>query len=161
MQWLSFPRKGECEVAFQFCYCEPPLKNQCGEREILMLLFWSALIVGGRVVRLVELERWECGETGKVGGWWGWQCEKSGRAVRLQRCLKGGGWWFGVGKVGGWWIGKVRDFWFYSRVGDAEWVKDFTFFMLIKRQRGSGLAWDFLYRPQFFHTKITASITKS
>ena len=34
-----------------------------------MLLFWSTLIVGGRVVSLVELERWEGGEVGKVGGW--------------------------------------------------------------------------------------------
>ena len=33
------------------------------------MLFWSALIVGGRVVRLEGLKRWEGGEVGKVGGW--------------------------------------------------------------------------------------------
>ena len=54
MQQSSFPR-GES------------MKNQCGERESL-LLFLSALIVGRRVVRLQGLERWEGGEVGK-GGW--------------------------------------------------------------------------------------------
>ena len=35
-----------------------------------MLLFWSALIVYVRVVRLGTWERWEDGEVGKVGEWW-------------------------------------------------------------------------------------------
>ena len=46
-------------LAFQFWYHEP-LKKQCGDSEGVMLLFWSALIVDGRVVRL------PC--KGKVGG---------------------------------------------------------------------------------------------
>ena len=32
-----------------------------------MLLFWSALIVGTRVVRLGGLERWEGDEVGNAG----------------------------------------------------------------------------------------------
>ena len=53
-----------------------------------MLLFWSALIVDGRVVRLGRWERWESGEiekvgkerwevglVGKIGGWWEMQSE--------------------------------------------------------------------------------------
>ena len=70
------PGKGEYEFAFQFWYYEPSLKNQCGDRKGLMLLFWSALIVDGRVVRLGRWERWESGEiekVGKVGGWSGWE----------------------------------------------------------------------------------------
>ena len=47
-----------------------------------MLLFWSALIVDGRVVWLRRWERWEGGDVGKVG--------------------KVGGWY--IWEVGGWWV---------------------------------------------------------
>ena len=56
--------------------------------------------------------RWEGGEVGKVGDWCGWE----GRRV-----------------VGG----KIGGSGFYSRVGDAECVQNFSFLflMLIKGQR--------------------------
>ena len=49
------------------------LKAMWGETEDLMLLFWSVLFVGGRVVRQGrwngnEVGRWEGSELGKVGG---------------------------------------------------------------------------------------------
>ena len=46
-----------------------------GETEGLMLLFWSALLVGGRVVR------WEGVKCGRVMKW---QCGKSWRVMRWQ-----------------------------------------------------------------------------
>ena len=55
------------------------------------------------------LERWEDREVdnvGKVRERWGYK--DVGNVV-------GGG--IEVDKVGGWWGGRVRDFWFYSRVG--------------------------------------------
>ena len=67
----SFPGREEYEFAFKFQCCKTLLKNQCGERD-LMFLFWSALIVGGRWVRLGSWERWKGGKVGKVrkvGGW--------------------------------------------------------------------------------------------
>ena len=66
------------------------------EKEGVMLLFWGALIVVGRVVR------WEGGKGEKVVNWWGGKVEK----------------------VGKWWSGKVGGFWFCPRVGDAGWVRD-------------------------------------
>ena len=39
-----------------------------GEKKSLMLLFWSTLIVGGRVVRLGGLEIWKGDEVGKWEG---------------------------------------------------------------------------------------------
>ena len=45
-----------------------------GETEGLMLLFWSALFVGGRVVRRegwgYGMARWESWEGSEVGGGW-------------------------------------------------------------------------------------------
>ena len=69
--------------------------------------------------------RWECGEVkkvGKVGRWERWEVSEVKK----------------VEKVTGWWGGKVRSFWFYSMVGDAEWVQDFIFLFLmsIKEWRG-------------------------
>ena len=74
-----------------------PLKTMRVETEDLMLLFWSALFIVGRVVRWAnwegsEVVRWEMWESSKVARWERWE---SGE----------------VGKVGG--------SWFYSRVGDV------------------------------------------
>ena len=43
------------------------IKNLLLKTKGLMLLFQSALIVDGRVVRLGRWERWEGGEVGKLG----------------------------------------------------------------------------------------------
>ena len=66
------------------------------EKEGVMLLFWSALIVVGRVVMC------KGGKGEKVVNWWGGKVEK----------------------VGEWWSEKVGGFWFCPRVGNAGWVKD-------------------------------------
>ena len=58
------------------------LKTIWGETEGLMLLFWSALFVGGREVR------WESGTSGMLVRWRG---RKDGRVVK---------WKGGKGKVG-------------------------------------------------------------
>ena len=54
-----------------------------------------------------------------------------GSLVTLERWER---WDGGVGKkkqVGGWWGGKLKGFWFYSRLGDAKWVQDFIFLFLV------------------------------
>ena len=61
-------------------------------------------------------------------------------------------------KVGGWWVGKVGDFWFYSRVGDAEEIKDFTFFYV---SRGNKEGQDCFEIFCVAASYITASVTKS
>ena len=43
--------EGEYKLALKFGYWEPSVKKMWGETEGLMLLFWKALFVGGRVVR--------------------------------------------------------------------------------------------------------------
>ena len=105
----SFPERGEFEFAFPFWHCEPPLKNQFGEREYLIMLFWHALIVGGGGGGGVgRLERWERGKDGEV--------------EKVQHLV-------------GWWGEKARGSWFYSRLGDAKWVQDFIFLALMLMKR--------------------------
>ena len=54
---------------------------------------------------------------------------KGGRVVRLRRQEVDD---FGkVGKVEGWSGGKVGVSWFYSRLGDAEWLQDIIFLFLV------------------------------
>ena len=104
-----------------------------------------------------------------MGGWWGWESGKGRRLVTLGRWKR----WHGgevemVEKVTGWWDGKVGGFWFYSRVGDAEWVQDFIFLFLIlikgtKRPDGFKLFCMaprmerlLLHLPQAFRNKVYA-----
>ena len=61
------------------------IKNLLLKTEGLMLLFWSALIVDVRMVRLGRWERWEGGEVGKGGTVLAWE---GGRFLVL---FKGGG----------------------------------------------------------------------
>ena len=55
--------EGEYELALKFGYCESSVKKMWAETEGLMFLFWSALFVGGRVVRWegwgYGMARWE------------------------------------------------------------------------------------------------------
>ena len=68
-----------------------------GEIKGLMLVFWIALFVGGRVLRW---KRWKGGEVTRFEIW-------EGRKVERWRKWESGE------------VKKVRGFWFYSRVGDA------------------------------------------
>ena len=69
-----------------------------GEKKSLMLLFWSTLIVGGRVVRLGGLEIWKGDEVGKweggevdnvkkVRGWQGYEdmSKREGGGVEVHK----------------------------------------------------------------------------
>ena len=50
--WRSFPGSAGSTFVFQFCYCELPLKNHCGNDRrpnFIIFLVWSALIAGGWV----------------------------------------------------------------------------------------------------------------
>ena len=63
------------------------LKPMWGETEGLMLLSWSVLLVGGRVVRK---GRWEVREVGRWGKWEGsemarWKRWKSSEVARWER----------------------------------------------------------------------------
>ena len=77
-----------------------------------------------------------------MGGWWGWEDVKGGMLVRLGRWER---WKVGevekMEKMTGWWGGKVGGFWFYSRVGDAEWVQDFIFFVFDTNQGNKEAGW--------------------
>ena len=70
------------------------------------------------------------GKVGRVGGWWDSKVgEVGGQWGGKLGKVGGGRYWGGgkVGKVGEWWSGKVGGSWFYSGVGEKEWVLDFIF----------------------------------
>ena len=79
-----------------------------GETEGLMLLFWSALFVGGREIKCERwgVVRWRGGKSGRVVRWkggkgeGGWQGGKGRRVIR----------WEGneAARWGRWESGKVR-----------------------------------------------------
>ena len=75
--WDLFPGGENKDFAFQFWYCEPSLKNQCGERRpnVIILECFNCRWEGG-----------EFGKVGKLGVWWSWG-GKGGKLVRL------GSWW--------------------------------------------------------------------
>ena len=73
----SFPRRGNISSLQNYVIVKVMLKTMWGETEGLLLLSWSVLFVGGRVVRqrrwegseVGRWERWEGSEVGKVGEW--------------------------------------------------------------------------------------------
>ena len=59
------PSRGNISLLQNYVIVKVMLKTMWGETEGLILLSWSVLFVGGRVVRQ---GRWEGSEGGKVGG---------------------------------------------------------------------------------------------
>ena len=67
-----FPRRGNISLLQNYVIVKVMLKTMWGETDGLMLLSWSVLFVGRRVVRQgrwegSELGSWEGSEVGKVG----------------------------------------------------------------------------------------------
>ena len=60
----SFPRRGNNKLTSKLCYCEDYVKNNVGRdrRPNVVILQWSVLFVGGRVVRQ---GRWQGSEVGR------------------------------------------------------------------------------------------------
>ena len=90
MQWSLLPSRGEYEFPFQFWYCEPPHKNQYGERkpDVVILGRFDCRWEGSEVTKVWEMGRvvglrWIRWEGGEVGRWEG------GKILIL---FKGGGW---------------------------------------------------------------------
>ena len=67
-----FTSRGEHEFALKFWYYEPPIENQCEEKQKDELL-WSALTINGRVARWKggRVERWQGEKGGGVMRWEG------------------------------------------------------------------------------------------
>ena len=66
----SFPRRGNISSLQNYVIVKVMLKTMWGETEDLLLLSWSVLFVGGRVVRQgkwegSEVARWEGSEVAK------------------------------------------------------------------------------------------------
>ena len=75
----SFPKRSNISSLQNYVIVKIMLKTMWRETETIMLLSWSFLFVGGRVVRQ---GRWKGSEVGNVGGWGRWQGGKGGKVVR-------------------------------------------------------------------------------
>ena len=83
----SFPRMGNTSLLQNYVMMKVMLKTMWGEKKSLMLLSWSVLSVGGRVVRQGKWEgsevarwgRWELIEVGRWGRWEGSEVARWGR----------------------------------------------------------------------------------
>ena len=82
-----FPRRGNIRLLQNYVVAKVMLKTMCGETEGLILLYWSVLFVGGRVVRQgrwegSEVGRWERWEVSEVGRWGRWEGSEVGKVGR-------------------------------------------------------------------------------
>ena len=80
----SIPSRGIISSLQSYVIVKVMLKTMWGEAEVLMLLSWSVLFVGGRVVRQgrwegSEVGRWEGSEVGK------WEVREGGRVGKVGR----------------------------------------------------------------------------
>ena len=75
---ISFPRSGNISLLQNYVIEKVMLKTMWEETEGLMLLFWSVLLVSGKVVRQGRWKgsmvgRWEKWEGNEVGRWERWE----------------------------------------------------------------------------------------
>ena len=77
----SFPRRGNISLLQNYVIVKVMLKTIWGQTEGLMLLSWSVLFLGGRVVRQgrwegSEMGRWERWEGSEVARWENGEAER-------------------------------------------------------------------------------------